>query len=326
MEAGLILKGEGAPVTGWASACSPAAPGCGQLHCGPPAPSRHRSAPCPASPAAWAGPACGASVGAVPAPVVCCPGFSTLCGSCVPHQPGGAWSSPLTSCLAQVSRAAGRGAQGPKGPADLGPPPPAPLPPGKQAGRGALLEVMGQGGGLWTSDHVTALGSGLLGGLGAAVCPGSAFFLQRGGGGAVGVLVGVLLPATTSQGGWAASVGSRAPWPSRSGQGSGCHRMAVRHEAHPWDQQLEDRPLGPRVGPLWGQRWLSLSQPHRHASPADQGLGGFSHDWGWQQLVRGPWELCLGQRGVASAPKGAGGHWRGPRACVGGRGAALAPC
>lgn len=46
MEAGLILKGEGAPVTGWASACSPATPGCGQLHCGPPAPSRQeRSLP-----------------------------------------------------------------------------------------------------------------------------------------------------------------------------------------------------------------------------------------------------------------------------------------
>lgn len=151
---------------------------------------------------------------------------------------------------------------------------------------------MGQGGGLWTSDPVTALGSGLLGGLGAAVCPGSAFLLQQGGGGAVGVL----LLATTSQGGWAASVGSRAPWPSQSGQGSGCHRMAVRHEARPWDQQLEDRPLGPRVGPLWGQRWVSLSQPHRHASPVIRDWVASHVGWGWQQLVRGPWELCLGQR------------------------------
>lgn len=34
-------------------------------------------------------------------------------------------------------------------------------------------------------------------------------------------------------------------------------------------------------------------------------------------MVRGLWELCLGQRGVASAPKGARGQWRGPGACMG---------
>ena len=78
--------------------------------------------------------------------------------------------------------------------------------------------------------------------------------------------------------------------------------MAVRHEARPWDQQLEDRPLGPRVGPLWGQRWVSLSQPHRHASPADQGLGVFSHELGVAAVSQGALGALFGAESSGEAP------------------------
>lgn len=64
-------------------------------------------------------------------------------------------------------------------------------------------------------------------------------------------------------------------------------------------------PLGPEAGPLWWQRWASLSHPHQHASPSGSGTwwlltwvgggsswsGGFgSFVWGrevWLQPLRG---------------------------------------
>ena len=83
---------------------------------------------------------------------------------------------------------------------------------------------------------------------------------------------------------------------------------------------------GPGLVPCGGSGGSPYPSPTGTQAPPVRDWVSSPMGWGWQQLVRGPWELCLGQRGVVSAPKGAGEQGRGPRACVAGRGAARAPC
>ena len=190
---------------------------------------------------------------------------------------GGPWFSPLMSYRPRpglLSLASGQDAlrlveDAGKGLCRAGgPPPPAPPQSGKRAHAGCPAGGHGAGPGTRRPDPVAPLGPSLLEVLGASVCSGSGFFLQQGGAGQWGSCC----LGNPSRGGWAARSGG--PWPSWSGQGSGCHKMSALHE----------RPF------------LNRPTPIRKLVAA---------------VGRGPWEFCLGQRGVASATKRGRGQGRG---------------
>lgn len=278
-------------------------------------------------PASAGRPACVAVAGALPAPVVCCPGLpgslgrpTLLADPSSPQPAQGALGFPLRSCRQAwplVPGLLGWRKRGPRAEAlqtwDHHTAP-APLPSGKRAGQGALLEVMGQGRGLRTSAPMTALGSGLLGVLGR-------------------LCVLVLSSCGEGRGWWGsccwrprARVGGPQMWEAGV---LGCPGQVRGQDAPgrlshmrpvPGASSWKTGPLGPEAGPLWWQRWgLPVPAPTSMPAPSDPGTWWLLLTWvgGGSSWSGELWELCLGQREVWLQPKGARGQWRGPRACMG---------
>lgn len=138
-----------------------------------------------------------------------------------------------------------------------------PYPRGNRQAKGPCWRSWGRAGGLRTSAPMTALGSGLLGVLGR-LC--------------------VLVPLSSCSGEGAGWWGSCC-WRPRARVGGprvweagvlGCPGQVRGQDAPgrlshmrpvPGASSWKTGPLGPEAGPLWWQRWASLSHPHQHASP-----------------------------------------------------------